>query len=382
MNGETDLGHPVVDGMDEDAHLRADVENERAEMRDFVRSLSTEDIKSGGWFTKLLQSALNAYTTKVDWSYFQAKYPGVPADVIVDQRIKMAVRYAGIEGLLSAGAYTGTVAATIGTGGGASPLTIPAAVTTVMIDVAYITRLQLRLAYDIAVLYRLPLDLEDPEDLWKLIRVAFTIKGSETAREGAIKAVPLAMRPLIKRFYSRGVLNAAKGFPVVGKYLLQRNAIKIGIPLVGVPLAVVLNRYTTQVAGRHARSVFRNEARLIEEADRLSTASRHPELALKVTWLVIMADGRISNDESLFLRFLVGAVERDHQVVDRELAETIEIDLKRFWREIAAAVDVADDDLDDIVDLSRRVAAIDGEPNKKERVLLEAIADHCQSAQG
>lgn len=82
------------------------------------------------------------------------------------------------------------------------------------------------------------------------------------------------VRPLIKQFYSKTVLNAARALPVVGKYLLQRNVIKVGIPLVGIPLAVVLNRYTTPVAGRHARAVFRNEARVIELAERLSRSSR------------------------------------------------------------------------------------------------------------
>ena len=382
VDSRSDLDPLAFEGLDEDAKLRDEVESERAEIRDFVKTLSADDIKTGGWFTKLLRTSLNAYTTKVDWAYFQSKYPGVPADAIVDQRIKMAARYAAIEGLLSAGAYTGTVAATIGSGGGASPLTVPAAVTTVMVDVVYTTRLQLRLAYDIAVLYRIALDLDDPDDLWKLIRVAFTIKGGEVAREGVIKAVPLAMRPLIKRFYSRGVLNAARGLPVVGKYLLQRNAIKIGIPLVGVPLAVVLNRYTTQVAGRHARVVFRNEARLIEEANRLSAATCHPNLMLRTAWLVIMADGKVSDDEALFFRLLVGAAERDHQVVDRELADLIEIDKAEFFREIDAVADVPNCDLDDIVDLSRRVAAIDGVPNKRERVLLDALSDRCRSAQG
>ena len=62
-------------------------------------------------------------------------------------------------------------------------MTVPAAVVTVMIDVAFITRLQLRLAYDVAVLYRIPIDLSDPDDMWKLIRVAFTIKGGEAVRE-------------------------------------------------------------------------------------------------------------------------------------------------------------------------------------------------------
>src|SRR3954452_2317544 len=243
------------------------VESERSEIQDFVSSLTPDEIKSGGWFTRLLSLSLNSYTEKVDWQYFQEKYKGMPADGIVEQQIKMAARYAAIEGGLSASAYTAAVAATIGSLGGASPATVPAAVATVMVDVAYITQLQLRLAHDIAVLYRVPLDMSDPEDLWKLIRVAFTIKGGEVAREGVVKVVPVVMRPLIKRFYSKGILAAGKGLPVVGKYLLQRNVIKIGIPVVGVPLAMLVNRYTTQIAGRHAGTVFRNEARVIELAE-------------------------------------------------------------------------------------------------------------------
>ena len=64
-----------------------------------------------------------------------------------------------------------------------------------MVDVAFVTRLQLRLAYDVAVLYRLPLDLSDPDDMWKLIRVAFTIKSGEAMSGGVVKAVPAVMRP-------------------------------------------------------------------------------------------------------------------------------------------------------------------------------------------
>src|SRR3546814_10570875 len=97
--------------------------------------------------------------------------------------------------------------------------------------VAYTTRLQLQLAYDISVLYGVPLDTSDPDDLWKLVRIAFTIKSGEFVREGVLKTVPAMMRPLIKRFYSKSALAAAKGFPVVGKYLLQRTVIKVGIPL-------------------------------------------------------------------------------------------------------------------------------------------------------
>ncbi|MGU3292501.1 hypothetical protein [Williamsia sp. M5A3_1d] len=355
--------------MNIDAEDREAVERDRTEIREFVGKLSGDDIKSGGWFTKLLASSLSAYSEQVDWKYFQTKYKNVPADAIVDQRIKMASRYAAIEGGLSASAYTAVIAATIGSLGGASPATVPAAIVTVMIDVAYITRLQLHLAYDIAVLYRVPLDLDDPDDLWKLIRVAFTIKGGEVAREGVVKAVPVAIRPLIKRFYARGVLNAARGLPFVGKFLLQRNVIKIGIPLVGVPTSVVVNRYTTLVAGRHARVVFRNEAEILELANKLSMRTAHPRLALWVAWLVIKADGKISDEEALLMRHLVRVVGDQHEVIDEELSQLVEVSEADVLKMFAAESGT----FDDIAELANDVAKVDGEPNRKEREVISKI---------
>lgn len=360
-------------GGDDEAD-RAAVEREQDELRQFVSRLSLDEIRSGRWFVLLLRHAMSTYTEKVDWQYFQEKYRGVPADAVVDQRIKMAARYAAVEGGLSAGAYTGAVAATIGTGGGASPIVIPAAVATVMIDVAYLSQLQLRLAYDIAVLYRVPLDLSDPDDMWKLIRVAFTIKVGETVTGGVLKAVPAAVRPLVKRFFSGSVLRAAKGLPVVGKFLLQRNAIKIGIPLVGVPLAVLLNRYSTVVAGRHAQAIFRNEARVIEVAETLADRTGHPQLLLWVAWLVIRADGKVSDDEALLMRHLVRLMRERHDVVDDRLARLVDIDPEVVWKRI----DVEPGDLSDIASAASRVAAADGDANARERALVTEIHARCR----
>jgi tellurite resistance protein len=361
---------------EDEAAAKELVEQERVELKEFVGGLSGDDIKSGSWFTKLLGQALDSYTEKVDWQYFQERYAGVPADAIVDQRIKMASRYAAIGGGLSAAAYTAAIATTIGSLGGASPATVPAAVATVMVDVAYITRLQIRLAYDVAVLYRIPLDVSDPEDLWKLIRVAFTIKSGEVVREGVVKVVPALVRPVIKRFYSRSVLTAAKSLPLVGKYLLQRNAIKIGIPLVGVPLAVVVNRYTTLVAGRHARLVFRNEARVIEVAENLTKRTHHAQLTLWVAWLVVMADGKISDNEALLMRHLVRLIKDRHQVADERLARLVEVDSSEVWR----LLDAEPADVSGLVEEARRVAEVDGAINDLERKVLLAIEERVPPA--
>lgn len=376
--------HPDVEGhVDSDdgnepdtptSEETAAVERERDKLRTLVSSFSSTDITSGDWFVKLLTVSLDTYTKKTDWAYFQEKYHGVPADAIVDQRIKMAANYAAIEGGLSAGAYTGAVAATIGSLGGASPATIPAAVASVMVDIAYISQLQLRLAYDIAVLYRVPLDMDDPEDLWKLIRVAFTIKGSELAREGAIKFVPALMRPLIKRFYAGSVLTAAKGLPYVGKFLLQRNVIKIGIPLVGIPLAVAMNRWTTFIAGRHAKKVFRNEARVIESADRLVSRTEHPHLLPWVSWLAVSCDEKISDDESLLMRHLLRLIRDRHEIDDEELAGVVDLDPEDVWRRIKAE----GGDLSDVITAARTVISIDGDVNKREQEFLDELERRCR----
>ncbi|MER5405576.1 hypothetical protein [Streptomyces sp. NPDC002769] len=361
-----------IDGDDEAD--RKVVEQEQDELKKFIKGLSTDDIKSGNWFTKLAAHAMNSYTEKVDWQYFQERYEGVPPDAIVDQRIKMAARYAALEGGLSAGAYTATVAATIGSLGGASPATVPAAVATMMVDVAFISQLQLRLAYDISVLYRVPLDVHDPEDLWKLIRVAFTIKSGEAANKTVVKAVPALVRPLVKRFYSGSAITAGRALPVVGKHLLQRNVIKIGIPLVGVPLAVLLNRYTTLLAGRHAQAVFRNEARVIELAEGMSERSRHPKLMLWVAWLVIRANRKIADDEALLMRHLVRLVRERHQVVDEQLARLVDIDPAEVWRRI----DAEPGDLSDLLDAADRVAAVDGDVNAREKAVISELRDRCR----
>ncbi|MFJ5145670.1 hypothetical protein [Curtobacterium sp. NPDC088465] len=350
---------------------RAAVEHEREELKDFVKGLTGDDIKSGNWFSKLLGSALATYTKKVDAGYFQERYKGVPADAIVDQRIKMAARYAAIEGGLSASAYTAAMVATLGSLGGASPLTLPAAGVTLLVDVAHTARLQLHLAYDIAVLYRVPIDIDDPDDLWKLIRVAFTIRSAQAVNEGVLKVVPALVRPLIKTFYSKGVLTTARGLPYVGKFLLQRNVVKIGIPLVGVPLSVALNYYSTVVAGKHARTVFRNDARVEEAAVASVVKSDHPRSLLWVAWMMVLADGKITDDEALFMRRLAAQLHDQHDLTDEQLANVIDLDVEDVWRRL----DDETGDLADLIDVAVKTAEIDGTVHKLETAVLDELRE-------
>jgi len=334
-----------------------------------------DEIRDGGWFPKLLTFSLARYVDEVDAAYFRAKYPNLPPDAVVEARIQMAARYASIEGGLSSAAYTGAVAATIGSGGGASPLTIPGGVASFVVDLTYTSQLQMRLAYDIAVLYGVPISTDDPDDLWKLIRIAFGIKAGEVGSGAALKAVPAMVRPLVRKVFSGSTLAATKSLPVVGKHLLQRNLIKFAIPVIGVPVSSVGNYWLTKVAGGQARAIFRNEARVIESAGRLAASVSDQATLLWVLYLVIQSDGRVSDRERLLLHHvarIVGDVDPDLSAL-AEMREVIEVDPGR----VHARVDGAADDARGLYDAAVLAACVDGRVPKEERAVLSTVASWC-----
>lgn len=294
---------------------------------------------------------------------------------MVQARIDLAARYASIEGGLSAGAYTGLVAATLGSAGGASPLTLPGAGASFVLDLLFVSQLQLRLAHDIAVLYRVPLDLEDPEDLWKIIRIAFVIKGSETSRGLVGKGVPALVRPVLRRIYSRGALAAARSLPVVGKYLLQRNVIKFSIPAVGVPLSMAINHWSTKSAGAYAVTIFRREAAIVEAARRMTARTEHRAELLWVLWMTMKADGLVHENERLLLKHVTAILSdpESEMVALTELQATINLQRDKVW----ALLGAAEGDLRPLYEAGIEAAAVDGKININELTVLRKLARHC-----
>lgn len=362
----------VLDGTEEE---RGRVQAELDRLRSMIGNLSMDDLRSGNWFAELLTHALHSYATTVDAQYFKDKYRGVPPDAVVSARIQLAARYAAIEGGLSAAAYTGVVAATIGTGGAASPLTLPAAGASFALDLAYTTQLQLRLAWDIAVLYGVPLDLDNVEDQWKLIRIAFVIQAGEAGRVAVGKGVPVFLRPLVKKVFSGGTLATAKSLPVIGKHLLQRNIVKFSLPVVGVPLSAAVNYWSTRTAGAHARRQFRVEGRIVEAARRMTERTAHPDALLWVLWMTAKADALVHENERALLRHVALNVSDlgTEAVALTELERTIDLDHAMVW----SMLDAAEGDLTAIYESAVVASAVDGKANVNELRLLERLAEQC-----
>jgi tellurite resistance protein len=362
-------------GQEPGADLRGKVRHELDKLRGLAQRISVEEVRQGEWFARLLKFSLDSYAQETDAAHFDALYPGLSVEEKVRARIELAASSASVAGALTAGAYTGALAATLGTRGAASAVTLPAAGASFVLDLMFVSHLQLRLAYDIAVISGVPLDLDDPEDLWRLIRVAFLPSDRPTRWDALAKGAPVVLRPLLSKLLAADPAAAAKSLPAMGRFLLQRSALKFAIPGVGVPLSIGVNYWSAKVAGRQAAAVFRREARIMATARRITGPDvDHVEL-LWVLWLVAKADGVVHENERLLLKHvaaLVGDLNSELTAL-AGLDATVDFDLKPSVS-IPAFVS---GDKTALYAAAVAAAAVDGsvEPNELSR--LRKLAAHC-----
>ena len=357
------------------ADLRSRVRQELDRLRDLAQRFSLEEVRQGEWFARLLKYSLDQYAREVDADYFERLYPGLSAEARIRDRIDQAARYASMEGALTAGAYNGALAATIGSRGTATLVTLPAAGASFVLDLLSMSSLQLRLAYDIAVISGVPLDLDDPEDRWRLIRVAFVIEGRASRWEELAKRAPAFVRPVLLKIFNGDPTAAAKSLPAMGRFLLQRHALKFAIPGVGVPLSIAVNYWSATVAGNQAAAIFRREARIMESARRITSRSVDPSELLWVLWLIVKADAVVHENERLLLRHvaaLVGELNSELSAL-AGLELTVDFDL----RSTVSIPDFVSPDKEALYQAGVAAAAVDGSIDPNELSRLQKIADHC-----
>jgi len=352
------------------------VKKEIKELKEYAKTYSWNDIKTGNWFSKFLTYALKQYAKKVNAEYFNKKYPDLPKDAIIERRIELAKKYTAIEGIINSGVYSFAIITTIGTRGGSSSITIPAAAVSFLADLMYTTKLQIQLAYDLSVLYKQEINIEDPEDLYDLIRIAFGVKAGEILREGASRAAPEATRQMIKSVIKGKVLNWLQKLPILGKYLLQRNIIKFSIPIVTIPLCTAVNYFSTNQIAKFAKKIYRDRASINEESYRILEITIDRELLLNTIWMVIISDKKVSAEESWFLKKVTELIKEEEGGYEilKKFTKIINLDENKVIDNIKNLNPAIKKQLYDVVCYT---AAINHKINKEKIKTLKIIAKTC-----
>lgn len=282
------------------------IKEEIEELRGVVQAFGIERFKDGTWFNEFLRTVLKPYGEKIlkngGVAYFRKKYPGFTRDMLAQKLCDTATQYASIAGGASGLASSAAFAATIGTAGGASVVTVPAGVAAVLAETLFTVRLQLRLVFDLYILQDYPLDLDDPEDMYKAFCITYGIQFATDTAGGAAKT----FSPEVARSLLRGMIHgntkliqemAAKVLgPRIGKKITEKALLRTAVPIVGVGISAGWNYLTTKQIGETVRQELRCLGRVRDAAGRLSPQLvADPEATaalLEALIAIITADGR------------------------------------------------------------------------------------------
>lgn len=288
--------------IDEDKSVQSQIKTELEDLKKMATAFGPARLRDGTWFNEFVQAMLSSYAEKIikagGVAYFRKKYPGLTQDAIAEKLCTLAMRYAAI-----AGGVTGLTAATGVLGG----LTIPVIIAAIGGEILYTTRLQVRLIYDLATVYGDPIDLDDPEQLYRAFMLAYGVT-AVSANVGAVAAAGGAevVRAQVYRFITGKtpiIQAAAKKIlgPRIGSMITRNAILKAAVPVAGVAISSGWNYVSTKNMAEVGRQEFKLEARAQQAAvDVCNTAkltSKDLPIIVQAVQTIINIDGSIDPRE-------------------------------------------------------------------------------------
>lgn len=344
--------------------------NEGMELaKSFVKNVDFGDVQSGEWFIQLLRQVIKTGEQNARASYFQQKYPGMEADNIAGKLITVNSQYAAVAGGIAGVAATANQLTTLASAG----LTTSLWLGTLGVEMVYLSWLQIRLVADLAVIYDLQLDPEDPQDILMIFGYALGVTPTEFLGKGVQIAAGATTKTAIKTYISKGTLRTVQDFArKLGFKILQRTIIKYAVPAVSAVIGSSYNYLTTKSVGNIAKSHFKNRGKAPEELRILITRQYKYNIIFPAAILYIAkVDGEYSQVERELYESILNRMSFDEHE-QRELQklgeneENILRTIHELQDEIASKT---------LLDLLILMAVFDGKLADEERRFLQNVSD-------
>jgi hypothetical protein len=357
-----------------------------------------ESIEPTNRFWRWSLGVLRSYARNASLEHFRRRYPGLTNEAIAGRRIRSAALSAATIGL-AFGALISLIDAialasaleTFLSGFLASPISIPALaisvpllVVTIVVEMSLVVRTQLRLAYDLFILYRLPVDPEDPEQSAEVIGVALGLSGvsvpGRTLRQAAPPTAAPDQRPRVRQARARfrkwmaGQIAGQISGRFIRRYILGGMAVRALIPGSSLITASLWDFFTTRAVGKTLRIQVRGRSMIQNMASAIDLSRvQNPELLLRTLLATALTDGGLDIKEfTLYSQ----VVERLQQETGSAEIDTLgqAPDLK--WKDlIAELAEISDqDERGAIYSAAFDMATVTGHVSRKKRRRVQQIA--------
>jgi hypothetical protein len=215
------------------------------------------DFANGNWLGTLIERSFKTYFERANGEYFRKKYPNLDIDSIAKKLVEITAKNAAILGAIS-GASVSTseiigIFTTLETAGIADIAMGAAAISAICGEAILLVRFQLQLVAELAKLFDVPLDLNDPEDVQTMLAFGLGGSASETLGNLGGKLTGGLTKTTVKTFASGGRLKFIQSLArPVGIKILQRNIVKYAVPGASIGVGVCWNYVATRTFGRIA----------------------------------------------------------------------------------------------------------------------------------
>ena len=358
------MANPNIEIPEEEV-IDAEVSSKLEEEKNFAKTLSSDDIKSGQWFTALLQKVIQTYDRNARAEYFQQKYPGLPPDEIADKLTSVTVRYATIAGgITGATASAGQISSLISGG-----MTLTLMVGSIGVEMLYLSRIQMRLVLDLSVVYDLQLNADDPEDIMMIFGYALGIAPTQLIGQGVQVATKTGTTQAVKKYIAKGTLKSVQNVSqkIIGKKILQRTIIKFATPFASVVIGSSYNYVTTKSVGAIAKAHLKNRGQVTDELRQLVSRQNAYTIAFPAAAMYMaQVDGEFSAKEKDFYRALLSRMSfEEHTQAEFQKLIASEKNI------LAAIAEIEDDEVkNSLVEVMVLMAIYDGKLAKEERKFL------------
>ena len=357
--------------------IKANIIAEINDLQTTAKSFGVEKIKNGSWFNEFLMSCLESYQKRIlekgGEAWLRDKYPGLPTDAIAAKLCDLAEKYSAIAGSIS-GASASAAVLTAG-------VSVPVAVSAVMTEVLFTVRLQLRLVSDLYLLYGIPLDASDPEDLLGIFAVVYGVKLGEVGGIGLKAYGPEVIRAQLYRLIHgntkaiQAAVNQVLG-PRIARSVTQKGILKTAVPVVGVALSAGWNYTATRAMGHRVRQEVRIKADLREEAllikDKVSTDETTTLALVEGLIALALCDGDFNDlERDVYLAFISWLKLSPEDL--KALSNKIHSDLDGIMNQLQAIED--EGTREGMAHCFCLIAAADGVLKPSEKQLLEQMLD-------
>ncbi len=265
------------------------------------RELGLEEVRTGSWFTKLVQLYLRRNLASE-----RPAEAGGSREAQAEQAIRRACVKTGAAGLASGLTSTGSALLAWQTAGIGALVGVPATAGGVLGDVLYRALVHIDLTCRLGAIYGIQFDPDDPADLLRLYTLVF-----ESSDDGGGGGSLGGARGLLERAMSLG--DPADLGLKIGRKLLGQALRRNLVPAVGVVTATVGNVRATRKLGETVHRYLRYQRALQETVgEALAADPGATELALEGVWFVLTADGHLQPEEAAILAWML----RQHPAVE------------------------------------------------------------------